>query len=193
MLLWLQLISKYCYGLQKRASKEFKHCHKWPWIQSTGKASRALELHRQGEVLPHGKDQTRAWRFHTCTTRGPPAATNPRATSAGTSTRLQMRAPHLFVAPWLVNAAEILINSLELRVQQLLPITMKFLKELEGSMFWFYMLWCSTARTCHSPKPSCCSQMWAAFPKANARSVSYFHLQKCCSSEVSAANPHESR
>lgn len=181
-----------------QTSKELKHCHKWPWIQRTGKASRVLELHRQGEVLPHGsqpgKDQTPAWCFHTCTTRGQQVATSPGPPLLGLPQHGKWETHiYLLVAPWLVKAAEILINSLELRVQGVLPITMKLLKELEGSMFWFYMLWCFTARTCHSPKPSCCSQMWAAFLKANARSVSHFHLQKCCSTEVSAANPHESK
>lgn len=168
-----------------------EHCHKCPWVQSTGEASPVFKRHRQGQVLPHGhpcqpgKDQTRARCFHICTTRGQQVATNPRATSAGASSGRRMRDPHLLVAPLLVKAAEILINSLKCRVQRVLPSTMKLLKELEGSMFWFYMLWCSTAGTCHSPKPSCCSQMWAAFPKANGRPVSHFYLQKCCSSEVS--------
>lgn len=63
---------------------------------STGKASPVLELHRQckllalGHLCQPGKDQTRAWCFHICTTRGQQVATNPRF-----ATRWQMRDPHL--------------------------------------------------------------------------------------------------
>lgn len=164
-------------------------------------ANPVLELQRQGQVLPGGhlcqpgKDQSPStYGASICTPHeGNGWQPTPGHLCWGFHKVANETPTSACATLWHPKAAEILINSLKLRVQWVLPITMKLLKELEGSMFWFYMLWCSTSRTCHSPRPSCCRQMWAAFPKANVRSISHIHLQKCCSSEVSAANPHESK
>lgn len=108
------------------------------------------------------------------------------------STGRHTRDAHLLVAALLAKAAELseaelLINSLKFRVQQVLPTTIKLFKETRAWVRCIDVrcLWRSTARSRRSPKLSRCSQMWAAFPKANARSVSHFYLQKCCSSKVS--------
>lgn len=169
MLFWLQLISKYRYRLQKRVQTSwatlsvlalFKHCQEW----ALGRQVLSWSCTGSASCLPLG----------TCASLGRTRLVHGVSISAPHEGNRWQPTPdlpqdgkwetHICFAALLAKAAAVLINSLKLRAQQVLPITMKLLKELKGLMFWFYRLWCSTARTCHSPITSC-SQMWAASPR----------------------------